>query len=94
MYHEERLKIATEIQDIRSQEQCLGSLGVACEALGDYAKAIAYYERRLELARTLNDRRSQEQTLASLRIACYALGDYAKAMQYQEPDHGSDNIAY
>ncbi|MEH2269772.1 MAG: tetratricopeptide repeat protein, partial [Nostoc sp.] len=70
-------------QDQRSEEQSLGSLVIACEALGDYNKAIIYYEERLLLARNIKDRRSEEQTLARLKAAYEALGDYAKAMEYQ-----------
>jgi tetratricopeptide (TPR) repeat protein len=75
---------ARKLGDRRSEEQALGSLGVAYEALEDYAQAIEYYEQRLSVARAIPDPRVEKQALCSLRVACYALGDYAKVMEYHE----------
>ena len=41
-YYEERLRIAKEIKDRRSQDQARASLKTACYAIGDYARVVKY----------------------------------------------------
>ncbi|MFB8789274.1 MAG: tetratricopeptide repeat protein [Potamolinea sp.] len=45
--YEQRLSVARAILDERVEKQALGSLRVACYAIGDYAKVLQYHEQGL-----------------------------------------------
>ena len=70
------------LKDLRGEEQTLGTLGVAYDALGNYGRAIEFHQQRLTVARLLSDASIEIQTLGSLSAACLALGDAARAGDY------------
>ena len=59
-------------------------MGLAHNALGNYAKAIEYYEQHLVIAREIKDREGEGSALGNLGLAHNALGNYARAIDYQE----------
>ena len=78
------LQIYRAIEDRLGEGQSLGNLGIAYDALGNYAKAIEYHEQSLAVAREIKDRLGEGNALGNLGLAYYSLGNYAKAIKYQE----------
>jgi CHAT domain-containing protein len=78
------LTIYREIKDRLGEEQSLGNLGSAYNALGDYSKAIDYYQQSLAIAREIKDRLGEGASLGGLGAAYYYLGNYSKAIDYSQ----------
>ena len=57
----------------------LGTVGLACAALGQVEKAIEYYEQALVIDREIGDRRGEGAALANLGNTYAALGQVEKA---------------
>ncbi len=74
--------ISREIKDRQSEGKALGNLGIAYEALGDYAKAIECEQQLLAIAQEIKDRQSEGKALGNLGVAYNSLGNYAKAIKY------------
>jgi CHAT domain-containing protein len=76
------LVIAQEIKDRQGEGRVLGNLGIAYDALGDYAKSIKYQEQRLVIAREVKDRQGEGYALGNLGVTYHSLGNYARAIEY------------
>jgi CHAT domain-containing protein len=81
---QQALSLYREIKDRLGEGKSLGNLGIAYQALGDYAKAIEYQQQRLAIAREIKDRLGEGQSLGNLGSAYQALGDYVKAIDYHQ----------
>ena len=81
---QQALVIYREIKDRLGEGNALGSLGLAYDSRGNYAKAIEYQEQSLAIARKLKDRLGEGNALGNLGNAYLSLGNYAKAIKYQE----------
>jgi tetratricopeptide (TPR) repeat protein len=72
-------------QDSRQGEAAaLGGLGIAYDALGDYAQAIDFHQQQLEIARQIGDRQGEANALGNLGIAYFSLGDSARAIDFYQ----------
>jgi CHAT domain-containing protein len=81
---QQALIIYREIKDRLGEGASLGNLGLAYDALGDYAQAIEYHQQSLAIAREIKDRQGEGASLGNLGLAYYSLGDYTKAIKYQQ----------
>jgi CHAT domain-containing protein/Flp pilus assembly protein TadD len=72
-------------QDSRQGEAAaLGGLGIAYDALGDYAQAIDFHQQQLEIARQIGDRQGEAAALGNLGNAYGSLGDYELAIDFHQ----------
>ena len=72
-------------QDSRQGEAAaLGNLGLAYDALGEYAQAIDFYQQQLDIARQIGQRLGEANSLGNLGNAYDALGEYAQAIDFHQ----------
>ena len=62
----------------------LNSLGILCNQIGLYKKAIEYHEKALVIAQEIGDRQGEGNALGNLGLAYSNLGQVRKAIEYHE----------
>ena len=71
-----------QIKNRKGEADAIAGLGILCEALGDYPKAIEYYTYALTFARDTGVTVNESAQLRNLGDVFKALEDYAKAIEY------------
>ncbi len=62
----------------------LNRLGICCEYLGQYEKAISYQQQSLEIEEEIGNRQGVAISLGNLGLCYDSLGQYEKAISYQQ----------
>jgi|GEM_PF-985057 tetratricopeptide (TPR) repeat protein len=69
----------------------LNPLGICCESLGEYEKAISYHQQSLEINKAIGNQHSISTSLSNLGLCYYYLGEYEKAISYHQQSLEIDN---
>jgi tetratricopeptide (TPR) repeat protein len=68
--------MAKEVGDRAGKGGMSGTLGIAYESQGDYAKAIEYHAQHLAIAKEVGDRAEEGVAYANLGCAYRSQGDF------------------
>jgi tetratricopeptide (TPR) repeat protein len=75
------------VGDRAGEGKAYGSLGIAYNSLGDYAKAIAYLTEGLAIAKEVGEREEEGGAYGNLGTCYLYLNEYVKAVAYFEAQH-------
>lgn len=78
------LNIYRELGIRQAEGAVLANLGLACEGIGDYKKAIDYLDEALALTKEIKDRKGEGDTLVNLGNIYCNLGQYEPAISYYQ----------
>jgi tetratricopeptide (TPR) repeat protein len=67
-----------------AERRALGNLGIACQHVGDFSRAIEFYDQSLSIARETGDRVGEGRMLHNLGVAYKALGEPRDALELYE----------
>jgi tetratricopeptide (TPR) repeat protein len=81
---EDAVAAARRCRDRRAESHCLGGLGVACAAVGDFRRAMESLQKRLEMARGDGDREGEATTLGNMVTIHTKLGEARRAVACHE----------
>ena len=62
------LPAARQRNDLEAEAELWGQIGMANDAIGEYARSVGFYRECLEIARTLKDKQREGRTLGSLGL--------------------------
>jgi len=88
-YLEKRLREGTAVGDLgldypQGKGIALSNLGLAYQALGNYAKAVEYFEQSVGSTRSRKDQPGEQAMLVSLGDVHLALSNFNRAIEYYE----------
>eukprot|EP00911_Craspedida_sp_UC1_P000201 UC1_evm6s153 len=86
--YKEAVKGAAAAKDLRLKGRCLGNMGLVCEQLGHYDRAVTHHKARLKVAQKLKDRSAQSRAYCNLGNVHRLMGKVPKSIGFYEKDIG------
>ncbi len=70
------------MRDKSGEATVLNSMGLTCDCLGEYNRALDCYQKVLIISQAVRDRNTEARSLNNMGLDYQNLGDFQKALQY------------